>query len=589
MNPDATAPPLQFVIRDYTGQVVRSGRAAVGRDHGCEVEVNLKPGCYDIEFAAAKQRFGLVALPAYAGQRDRFFAIDAAMSWLVHDDQVRDGLVHVLRRGGIGLSRERLRWSDISPRSGQWDWDRRGRYDTLRRLYQQRGVKVLEMFHDTPETLGKIGKYPDDLVGAARAWRRIGQRWRSTWGALEVWNEPEIHFGDNLPSDQYVPLVKAVRYGLGRGQIDVPIVGGATSHFSKPYLDTAAANGLLDLINALSFHTYSRALKMESQVDQYRSWLRGQGRGAMPLWITECGRPWKRGPTRPPRDQDAKSALDITMKAVESRACGIDRYFPFVYPYYEERDYNFGMMGRQATPLRGMAGYLQLVRALAHKRYLGDLSGVDPAVVRARVFGATDETVAILYTGKVGAPLKIDLKLPIVRAEGLDGRLLEFSPARPIPIPDGMTYVWLDRRQLGTRLHTDTPAMRLAAAGKRAARKDPPPIVTRYQFDRKIVTPNALGYHVRSQEVLARFPLRVRVFNLDGHPHEVQLKLPSDMLVVQGPPTRTVALRSHTHVDVVWNVDLRPRLTAAERTTVRIEVLTEQHAIDRLAIDVLRE
>jgi len=589
MNPNFTDRALQFVIRDYTGQVIRSGRAAVGRDHGCEVEVNLKPGYYDIAFAAPEQRFGLVALPVYGGQLDRFFAIDAAMSWLVHDDPVRDALVRVLRRGGIGMSRERLRWSDISRRAGQWDWDRRGRYDTLRQSYRRHGVAVLEMFHDAPRTLGKVGKYPEDLFGVALAWRQIGQRWRSAWGALEVWNEPEIHFGDNLPSDQYVPLVKAVRYGLGCGRIAVPVVGGATSHFSKSYLDTAAANGLLDLIDALSFHTYSRALKMESQVGQYRLWLRAQGRGAMPLWITECGRPWKRGPTRPPRDQDAQSALDITMKAVEARACGIDRYFPFVYPYYEERDYNFGMMGRRATPLRGMAGYLQLVRALAHQRYLGDLQVADPAVVRARVFGAGDKAVVVLYTGKVDSPFKLDLKLPIVRVEGLDGRPLEGATSRRIPIPDGLTYVWLDRRQLGTRLRTDTRARRLAASGKRATRKDPPPIVARYQFDRKIVTPNERGYHVRSREVLARFPLRVRLFNLDAHAHEVQLKLPRDMLIVEGPPARTVVLRPHSHADVAWNVDLRPGLTNAVRTTVRIEVLTKQQPIDQLAIDVLGE
>lgn len=49
----------------------------------------------------------------------------------------------------------------------------------------------------------------------------------------------------------------------------------------------------------------------------------------MPLWLTESGRPWKQGPDRPPIDQDQTSALDITMKGIESQACGIARYFPF--------------------------------------------------------------------------------------------------------------------------------------------------------------------------------------------------------------------------------------------------------------------
>ena len=445
------------------------------------------------------------------------------------------------------------------------------------------------MFHDTPQMLGKVGKYPDDLVGAASAWQQIGQRWRPTWGALEVWNEPDIHFGDDLPSDQYVPLVKAITYGLARDRIDVPIVGGATAHFNRAYLDTAAANGLLELIDVLSFHTYCRALEMEERVGEYRSWLREQGQGAMPLWITECGRPWKRGPTRPPRDEDAESALDIVMKGVEARACGIDRYFPFVYPYYEERDYNFGMMGRQATPLRGMAGYLQLVRTLAHKRYLGDLVVADQGVVRARVFGDGEEAVVVLYTGKVDASMTIDLKLPIVRVEGLDGRPLEGATSESVPIPDGLTYVWLDRRQLGKRLRTDTGAMRLAASGTRGAREDPTPIVARYQLDRKTVTPNARGYQVRSPELLVRFPLHVRLFNLDSRPHQVIVKLPDDLLVVDGPSTSSVELRPHSHADVAWDVDLRPHLADTDRTTVSIEVLAEHQPIDRLTIDLLRD
>ena len=41
--------------------------------------------------------------------------------------------------------------------------------------------------------------------------------------------------------------------------------------------------------------------------------------------------------------------------AIEALASGVASYFPFVFVYYEEGAKNFGMMGREATPLRSMS------------------------------------------------------------------------------------------------------------------------------------------------------------------------------------------------------------------------------------------
>ena len=50
------------------------------------------------------------------------------------------------------------------------------------------------------------------------------------------------------------------------------------------------------------------------------------------------------------------------MKAIEARACGVARYFAFVYPYYEEHASNFGMMDRRGVPMRSMAAYANAAR-----------------------------------------------------------------------------------------------------------------------------------------------------------------------------------------------------------------------------------
>jgi len=259
------AGPVGYTIRDYWGKAVAAGRAKAAADGTVEVTVKLHQGFYDIELAAAKQRFGVVALPALRGEADPFFCIDAAMSWLVTADDVREGLVRVLRRSGIGMSRERLSWGQISPAAGRWDFQTPRRYERLRKAHARHGVEVLEMFHDAPGHLGHVGKYPADLPAATRAWETIIGRLRGTWGALEVWNEPDIFFGANLPADQYVPLVRAVAWALARSRGDTPLVGGVFAHHNRRYLDSAADNGMLACLDAASFHTYGRAPPVERQ------------------------------------------------------------------------------------------------------------------------------------------------------------------------------------------------------------------------------------------------------------------------------------------------------------------------------------
>jgi len=554
----------EYTLRDYGGKPVLTGRAKKAAAGVLEATVRLEQGFLEIDFPAAKQRFGIVALPAWQGKAEPFFAIDGALSWLVREDAVREGLVQAARRVGIAMIRERLTWGAVHPAPDRWDWDTGARFDALRRACAGRGVEVLEMAHDGPQWMGRVGKYPADLVQAARSWRAIAGRWRPTWGGLEVWNEPDIFFGANLPADQYVPLAKALSYGLKEAKIDVPVVGGVMAHCNRKFLDTCGQSGLLDCIDAFSFHTYGRAAEMESLVGQYRQWLRDYKHGEMPLWITECGRPWQTGPDRPPPDQDAASALDITMKGIEARACGVARYFPFVYPYYVEGKNNFGMMDRQATPLRSIAAYAQMIRALAGKRCLGDLKHQDPAIRRARLFGDDRHAVAVLYTGKAEAA-KVRLDLPAERIEAIDGRKIPPASDGTVAVPDGLVYVWLDRGKLGERLVADTPAMRLHPdqPGDSHELSLPTGIILRYQYDPALVAPTSEGYRIKSTSA-GKMPLGVRVFNLADRSRNVTVKLdagagPAGIL---GPASQTVKIEPRGSVDVAWKLDPADRLAA---------------------------
>ncbi len=386
MDSGRSVEPMEYTLQDYTGRPIGPSQMSAVAEGMVAVKLRPFQGYLDVQFTRTKQRFGVVSLAAFQGDRDPFFAIDGALSWLVGDDRSREGLVAVAGRSGISMVRERLTWGSVHSAPSHWDWEGRARFDSLRKTYEKYGLAVLEMAHDSPGWLGQVGRYPENLVGAAESWTSIARRWQPRWGAMEVWNEPDISFGDNLPADQYVPLARAISYGLWRERIKTPVVGGVMAYCNQEFLKTAAANGLLECIDAFSFHNYGEAMGMEAFIERYRTWLEQSGAGSMPLWITECGRPWKKGPDRPAAEQDAASALEITMKAVESRACGIARYFPFVYPYYDEGPNNFGMMDKRGTPLRSMAAYAQLIRVLAGLQYQGDLNRKPAEILRPRVW-----------------------------------------------------------------------------------------------------------------------------------------------------------------------------------------------------------
>lgn len=584
---DLAGDALDYTLRDFQDRVIGTGTAQRADARTLAVSLTLAQGYYEIEFAGASARCGLVALPLPRGTPDAFFCIDSALSWLVRDAALRAGLVRVLRRSGIAMSRERLHWGEIEPVRGRFDWQARSGYDAVRQLHADQQVPVLEMFHSATPWSGTVGKYPEDLVGTAVSWREIARQWRNTWGGLEIWNEPDIFFGDHLPADQYAALVKTLAYAVDRAAPGTTLVGGVLAHHHRPFLDTLAACGVLDCVDVASFHTYDRAPQMPALVGKYRDWLAAAGRPEMPLWITESGRPWNKGPSRPPADQDLASALDITRKAIEVRACGVARYFAFVYPYYEENDNNFGMLDRWGTPLRSFAAYVQAARVLGGKPYVGDLQ-LDESRPPVRVFGDADQAVAVLtHAVRVvrapggrgseqlapGAPADSAGSLPVLRAEALDGRPLDITDAGDLPVPDGLAYAWIDLAAIAARLNTQTETMRLWRLGQSAAppRGASSPIVLRWQSEPSVLRPETAGYHV-VHEPPGATRLVVRAFNLGSAPTELRLALQLGELAerVRGENPCVLQLPASGFADAAWDVDLTDAFAADDRLEVRV-------------------
>jgi hypothetical protein len=570
------AGPLAFTLRGFAGEESGAGSTAPDADGTQAITRSFARGYHEIAFPVSGQTFGVVALEARRGPADPFFAIDAALSWLDTDPARRDALVRVLARSGIALARERMGLGAVHPAPATWTWDKAPRdFAAVRATYLRQGMPLLEMLHGGAGHLGMVKgfPYPQDLAPLAQAWTAVARHWGAGWGAAEADNEPDL---GGVPAEQYVAVVKTMSRALAEAGGAAPLVTGVFAHLPPgPYFDACTANGLFADSDAISFHSYDRAPAVEAAVARYRAWMEAGGAAAMPLWHSECGWPWVNGPGRPPLDQDRLSAIEIAAKAVESRACGVARYFPFVLVYYEEGHKNFGMMGREATPLRSMAAYVQCVDALAGRRYCGDLQGLDGVVALARVFAGDEGQpwVAVLYTGAPAPDAAVRLPLPALRAAGADGRALALTDGR-VPLADGLAYVWLDPAAAAAHLRRDTPAARLLARGEQpwSRARLAAPLVLQLQAQHLPARASARRY-LLSEEAARALPIRARVHNLADRPATVsaEFTLPGATPL----PAAPVLVPARGCAELAWTVDASAALDIA---ATRLAVVSARSA-----------
>ncbi|WP_201314153.1 hypothetical protein [Dyella sp. EPa41] len=449
-----------YTVQDYTGAEETKGFVhCQPAGNKVELPINLRRGYHEVRFPELNSVFGVIALDRTNERVSDFFGLDTAFSYLERSADYRAQFVGQLSRLGIGTVRDRITWNELNPATEGWSGHGQHQFDELRHLYAKAGIKVVDVLQGLPEN--PVGYFPSSESSVATV-SQIAAHWGKVWSGVEVANEPDHNRTyDKLSSEekrvyeqQYASYASFASKDIKKVAPSVPIVGGAFAFAlagdkldSSGFADGVAGVGLLRFVDAISFHTYVKAKTLQRDIDSFRRWLHRSGAPDMPLWITEAGWSWKRGPERPPLDQDQASALQIAAKAVVAYAMGVKRYYPFVYPYYEEKEKNFGMTGKERTPLRSLAAYEQVAKALSGARALtsiGDLAGGGSGVLLETPKGA----VMVMFEGEArSGQSSFNLPFPVLKAEGIDGRPLQVANGQ-LSLADGLTYVWLAERDV---------------------------------------------------------------------------------------------------------------------------------------------
>ncbi|MDO4575272.1 MAG: glycosyl hydrolase [Planctomycetia bacterium] len=549
------------------------------------LRATLSRGYYELVHPQTGKRFGVVAIAACVGEKDPFFCMDGAISWLVRKNEpLRLDYIRIAARSGVFMLRDRLRWGQIQPRPDALDLETNAHYDAFRKNCEKFGVKVLELCHDAPDWMEKTKeKYPRDFVKTYETWSQIISRWKSTWGGMEVWNEPDISFGAELPADQYMSLFKTFAYLWKETGCDVPLTGPVVSYCHPLWLDNAAANGLLKLCDVFSFHTYAQAPEMEGLFANYQDFLKQENVPGKPIWITECGRPWKIGPERPPMEQDFLSATDIIMKGVLAKACGFEGYFPFVYPYYEERQNNFGMMSKDGTPLRSMAAYAVMIEELSKAAYVGDLKLSETESRWVLLFenpASPEDLTLVVYTRQKAGENVMTLPFAVRSARRLTGEMLPVE-GNTVRYADSLIYLRAARAEVEKYRNTETwmAAIRKSRSETTLANVPAVPVVLQYRYHPDEITPSPNGYHV-GKEYGKDFVLEIAATNLSDQEIRTPVVISAEDSNTRcvGPEEITIPAQSCVTFPVTVNLGLT-KDTAKNFTRITLS------AVDSLVLD----
>jgi hypothetical protein len=358
--------------------------------------------------------------------QDSPVCVDSATAWFAKnqpDDQTR--LASLAALAGVNWVRDRLTWRELQPRPGVVT-SSETTYDSSALTQVNQGLKVLQVFHTTPDWAWNTGldgehpsgRFPRDLRHVYRFCKTMAERFKGRVHAWEPWNEANVSTFGGHTVDEMCSYQKAAYMGFKAVDPEVTVCWNVYTTVPTP----RHTQGLLDnetwsYFDTYNIHTYEWAHDYASLWAPARQAACGK-----PIWVTEADRGIKYVGPEPwcelSRDDEMRKAQYIAQSYASSLYAGSVRYFHFVLGHYYEQHnkVQFGLLRKDMTPRPAYVALAAAGRLLAGAKCLGRwvVAGKEDAhaiVFRAWPDGVEQDVLVAWAEKKVDWPQRGKTKL----------------------------------------------------------------------------------------------------------------------------------------------------------------------------------
>ncbi|MBD3267617.1 hypothetical protein GF373_13190 [bacterium] len=371
--------PTRWQLNNDRLQLIKKG--SVKQTNGDFVDVGqLGIGWYRVDFFDGddkKHGFTTAAVlhkPEKPFPQDSPICMDGAIAWFAKYDAVgQANMARLAAMAGVNWFRDRLKWREIELQEAKYTGY--ANYDLAADVQQQSGLKILQVFHDTPKWAREAewdGGFPTDLRDVYRFCKKMAERFRGKVQAWEPWNEANAkNFGGHTFHEMY-SYQKAAYLGFKAGDPNVTV--GFNAYCGVPtdlHARTLVENETWPYFDTYNFHNYNWAHSFEDLWSPILVAACGKQ-----IWLSETDRGMKAESVPPWRDfshqNDILKAEYIAQEYPTALWNGAHRVFHFILGHYTESGgTQFSLLRYDLTPRPGYVALATLGRFLAGARCLG--------------------------------------------------------------------------------------------------------------------------------------------------------------------------------------------------------------------------
>jgi hypothetical protein len=405
-----------IMVRASQGQAVRwravddantvVARGQVGETSSAVNLGNLDLGWYRIDFlgpsgqVVARTTAGVLSRLVAPAPQDSPICVDSATSWFARNDPSKqERFAYLAALAGMNWIRDRMSWGGIQ--TGPDAFAQNTTYDSAATVQAKYGLKVLQVFHDTPgwatdrelDGDGASRRFPRDLRTFYTFCKTMAQRYDGRVLAWEPWNEANIAMFGGHTIDEMCTHQKAAYLAFKAARPDLTVcwnvyAGSGTALHTQGVLE----NEVWPYFETYNIHTYSRPDDYLREFAPAREAACGK-----PIWLTECGiglhwqteRPWSE---LSPEDE-RRQAQFIAPSYASSLFAGVNRHFFFILGDYPENQNQFGILRNDQTPRPAYVALAAVGHLLAGARPLGRLIPEQSPEARIYAFRAAPDGV----------------------------------------------------------------------------------------------------------------------------------------------------------------------------------------------------